>query len=157
MVSPKYNIKKKMLKKIPSEMKDAIEGEVKAILHAGRDCLRNQGRDTAQISFDAREGYYGEAFGIFRCLQILGYGYYGSCNLDGLTEQSPNHIRSSAVRNVTSKEQNLMWWSAQLRDQVLEEEGFGGNNRCEYCLEKYHKDTASILEKEAADGLVETA
>jgi len=147
--------KKKMLKKIPDDLRASVEAEIKMLLHAGRDCLRNKGRDTTKISFDANDGYFGEAFGVLRCLEIMGYGYYGSSNLDALTEQSPNHIRGSSVRNVTSKEQNLMWWSSEIRDQVLKEEGFYGDHRCEWCMEKYGKDTASIIVKEESNGLVE--
>jgi len=150
-------VKRKMLKRIPDDLKDKVEAKVRIILHAGRDCLRNQGRDTVNISFDANDGYFGEAFGIFRCLEMMGYGYYGSSNLDAITEQGPNHTRSSSVRNVTSKEQNLMWWSSELRSQVLDEEGFRTDHRCGHCLAKYGKDTRSIIEKEAANGLVETA
>jgi hypothetical protein len=80
MVAPKYSEDSRRknrvqrLKKIDSTLKDTVEGEIKAILHACRDCLRNQGRlDTSKVSFSANDGYYGEAFGIMRGLQILGY------------------------------------------------------------------------------------
>jgi hypothetical protein len=131
------------LKKIDSTLKDTVEGEIKAILHACRDCLRNQGRlDTSKVSFSANDGYYGEAFGIMRGLQILGYGYFGSSNLSAEVEAKSQY----RMGNVTSPEQNLKWWFSNLEQEVLEEEGFKSDHRCEYCLAKYRKDTATILE-----------
>ncbi len=98
-----------------------IELEVKMMLHAHRDCLRNRGRDTTKISFDINDGYYGEAFGIMRALAVLGYGNtFGAINVD--------------------KPGNLKFWFTKLCDQVLAEENFGGNNECDHCLERYRKD-----------------
>jgi hypothetical protein len=150
MVAPGYSEDKKRraqarkLKKIPEALKNDVEGEIKAILHACRDCLRNQGRlDTSKVSFSANDGYYGEAFGIMRGLHILGYGYFGSSNLSAIVEAKSHYHRAG---NVTSPEQNLKWWFSNLEQEVLEEEGFKSDHRCEYCLAKYRKDTATILE-----------
>jgi len=154
MVKPKYSTDsdRQRLIKIPDKLKDAIEGETKAVLHAGRDCMRNQGMDTSILAHDARNGYFGEAFGMFRTLHIQGYGYFGSSNLDAITEEK-SHRRFG---NVTSPEQNLNWWWNKLQREVLDEEGYLGDNRCEHCLEKYKKDAASLLAREVSDGMVET-
>jgi hypothetical protein len=160
MVTPGYNMTKKRLKKIPSDLESSISMEVKALLHACRDCLRNQGRlDTTKVSFAANDGYYGEAFGMMRTLQIQGYGYFGSDNLNGLRESEGSGASADGkyITNVTQAVQNLKWWFSRLCNEVLVEEGFRSDHRCDYCLEKYKKDTASILEKEAARGLVEEA
>lgn len=138
---PKYcdiNRKRKC-KKIPESLMVKVEGEIKSLLHAHRDTLRNLKDDTTKLSFRCNEGFYGEAFGIMRGLSILGFGYFGSCNLDGIKE---GHEQ---------KEQNLKWWFNELEHQVLEEEGFyNKTHRCEHCLAKYHKDTKSILERKVA-------
>lgn len=163
MVRPGYNLTKKRLKKIPDLLRDAVSREVKALLHAGRDCLRNQGRDTSKIAFDATDGYYGEAFGIMRALQIQGYGYFGSDNLDAHRESmngyGPKNEDGKYLTNITQPHQNLKWWFSVLTREVLNEEGYrlegDGHGRCEYCLDKYNKDTKSVKEKEAARGMVE--
>jgi len=108
----------------------AVEAEVKMILHAHRDCLRNQGKNSWKIPFDCRDGYYGEAFGVFRALAALGIG--------NLT-QAVNHPEEKS---------NLMWWFAQLKDQVLKEENFGGSGECKHCRERYGKDDATVGKRE---------
>ena len=80
MTLPQYNITKKRLKKLPDDLIEKVEGEVKAILHAHRDALRNRGMDSIRIPWDVTCGYFGEAFGIFRALHIMGYGYHGARN-----------------------------------------------------------------------------
>lgn len=148
MVSPGYNLTKKKLKKIPSELEDSISREVKALLHAHRDTLRNQGWETHKISFSCTEGFYGEAFGIMRCLQILGHGYFGSDNLHALKESEGAGARADGrwITNVNQEIQNLKWWFSQLSDEVLVEEGFRNKtHRCDYCIKKYKKDTATVL------------
>ena len=143
MTIPRYNLTKKRLKKMPDGLIEDVEAEIKALLHAHRDCLRNQDRDTVAISFDCRDGYYGEAFGILRALHLMGYGYFGPSNMDAIKDAYPT------VYNVTQPKQNLKWWFSRLEREVLEEEGFGGDHRCVHCLEKYKKDDAYILEKKA--------
>lgn len=120
-------------KKIDKRLKKKVEAEVKMLLHASRDCLRNQGNNTAKISFKVTDGYYGEAFGVLRGLMVLGYGYFGPDNLDGV-----EHTRGGGKQ----PEHNLKWWFSQLTDAVLEEENFGGSNECDFCVEKYGKDGA---------------
>jgi hypothetical protein len=150
MVSPGYNLSKKRLKKITSTLEDAISREIKALMHCSRDCLRNQGKlDTSQVSFAVADAYYGEAFGIMRALQIQGYGYFGSDNLHAVRESEGAGARSDGkyITNVTQEIQNLKWWFSNLGQEVLVEEGFrDGTHRCEYCLKKYKKDTASMIE-----------
>jgi len=149
---PQYNITKKRLKRIPGSLREAIEGEVKALLHSHRDARRNRGEDTIGTTFRVNEGYYGEAFGIIRCLFIQGYGYLGSSNLSAKQEDSYAH----KVTNVTQDIQNLRWWFNQLEVEVLEEEGWRGDHRCEYCLERYKKDDALLLAvKEKTDAVLE--
>jgi hypothetical protein len=123
------------IKEIPLTLKLKIEGEVKALLHAHRDTLRNR-RDTRETRFDCSDGYYGEAFGIMRGLAIMGYGFFGSVNLDGVAD--------SYDGLASQKEHNLRWWFSQLEEEVLEEEGFYTDGRCEYCLENYKKDDRSL-------------
>lgn len=118
------------------QIKEVAE-EIKMMLHASRDCLRNLGEDTRKITYRVNDGYFGEAFGVMRGLKILGYGYFGSSNLDGIEE-----------RKCKIKEQNLQWWFSQLEYKVLEEEGWGTDNRCEYCLKKYKKDSTMFEKRE---------
>ena len=144
-ILPQYNITKKRLKWIPDSLRKAVAGEIKALLHSHRDCLRNRGMDTVRIPVDVRDGYYGEAFGIIRCLFIQGYGYLGSSNLSA--KQEAAHAYN--VTNVTQDIQNLRWWFSQMEKEVLAEENWGpygdGSHRCEYCLKRYKKDDASVL------------
>ena len=157
MVAPEYtedkrrkNSKVRRLKKISTSLRNDVEGEIKAILHACRDCLRNQKKlDTSKVSFSANDGYYGEAFGVMRGLQILGYGYFGSSNLDAVVEAKSHHLDI----NVTSPEQNLKWWLSNIEHEVLEEENFKGDQHCDHCMEKYKKDTRSVMDAERTDFL----
>lgn len=116
--------KYKVFPRLSDEQEKKIENEIRMMLHAHRDCLRNRGIDTTKVSFDVRDGYYGEAFGILRSLRVLGYGYFGPINI-------PNEVYGKS---------NLSWWMRTMEEQVLEEEGFQGNNKCDYCLDKYRKD-----------------
>jgi hypothetical protein len=125
--------------KILSEkMINKIEAEVKMMLHAHRDCLRNKfvgkhvldASDPKTISFDCRDGYYGESFGIMRGLEVLGYGYFGSVNLDGTKEKGTIPIH------------NLKWWFSEIERKVLREENWKGSGECDYCLVHYGKDDA---------------
>ena len=133
---PKYYQKsaRARYKKIPVSLINQIEGEIKALLHASRDTLRNHGENTSHIRFDSREAYYSEAFGIMRTLHIQNYGWFGSSNLNALQEEP---LKAKQPIN------NLRWWFGKLEDEVLEEEDFKGNGRCEYCLKRYHQDTKS--------------
>lgn len=139
-------MKTRTFKKLSDEQVAAIEAEVKMMLHSHRDTLRNQwnlsqqvGRngiareayDPTKVPFNCNEGFYGEAFGIMRGLVTLGYGYFGSDNLDAVKEGRSDNPRH-----------NCKWWFAELKDQVCKEENFGGSNECDYCLEHYGKDSA---------------
>lgn len=108
-------------KKITDKQIQKVEAEVKMMLHASRDCLRNQGADTTVVPFNSNDGYYGEAFGILRGLMVLGYGYFGADNVDD--------------------PYNLKFWFSKLEAEVLKEENFRSNHECDYCLEKYGKDS----------------
>ena len=125
------------MEKLTDKQKLKIEEEVKMMLHASRDCLRNQNIDTRKISFHANDGYFGEAFGIMRTLNILNYGYFGSSNLDAIKE-----------RRGDLDYQNLKWWFSQLEYKVLEEEGFQTDNICNHCRKKYGKDSTIFDNKE---------
>lgn len=114
----------------------AIEREVKMMLHAHRDCLRNRGEDTIKVDFRVSDGYYGEAFGVMRGLEALGYGYFGSANLSGIEE-----------KHGTLPMHNLQWWFSRLENKVLEEEGFSTDHICHYCRNRYGKDDATLLER----------
>lgn len=112
----------------PEDLKAKVEAEIKMILHAHRDCLRNQDVDTTKVRFDVRDGYYGEAFGILRCLKLMGFGDFGPVNIQG----------------------NLSYWMHQLEEEVLKEENFGGSGVCEHCRSKYGKDDALVAERKAS-------
>ena len=114
--------------------KDELEAEIKLLLHAQRDCFRNQGKDATKISgFSCRDGYYCDCVGILRALQIFGYGEFGAINAE--PEEPPN----------------LSSWLYRLEHEVMEEEGFHSDNRCEWCLKKYGKDDKSEREKRQRD------
>lgn len=125
------------MRNIRKELKRRVEHNVKGLLHAHRDCLRNQGRDTREVTFDVMDGYYGEAFGVMRGLQILGYGKFASSNLDGTQDSSTKY------HDNVQPEHNLKWWFGKLEKQVLAEEGYGGDNKCQHCKKRYGKDAAS--------------
>lgn len=114
----------KNFKQLTPEQEKAISTEIKHMLHAHRDCLRNRKRDTKKITFDCGDGYYGEAFGILRALRTLGYGDFGAIN-DGKDGNA-----------------NLKWWFQNLQEQVLQEEHFDSTGECDFCVKRYGKDDA---------------
>lgn len=121
----------KRYSKLPERERDRIEATIKMLLHASRDAMRNRNMDTTKISFDATDGYYGEAFGVMRGLEALGYGYFGS---DNVPDREQPHS-------------NLKHWFHELTQTVLLEEHFGEDwegtqfaHQCEHCLKRYGKD-----------------
>jgi hypothetical protein len=121
-------------KLIDDDLKAKVAKEVKLLLHAHRDCLRNRGENTLKITFKVTDGYYGEAFGIIRGLELLGYGKIDAVIRDGLQE------------GYDQKEQSLGWWFNNLEREVLEEEGFNKHLRCDWCKARYGKDDRSLVE-----------
>lgn len=89
------------MKKLTEKLITKTQNQVVLMLLASRDCYKNQKRNVA--NFDCTDGYYGEAFGILRGLELCGYGYFGANNL-------PAEI------------DNLKWWFDRLGDLALQEE-----------------------------------
>lgn len=139
MYPPKYYTdtdRRETFKVIPLQLIKRVEGTAKALLHAHRDSLRNTGKNTLKVTFNCVEGYYGEAFGIMRGLELLGYGYFGASNNDATHDGHPQH------------QTNLRWWFDTIVHEVLEEEGFyDKSHRCEYCLKVYGKDDLTLIEE----------
>jgi len=143
----------KSYKVLTKEKKRKIVAEVKMMLHAHRDTLRNMYKwdkkmgkksyDPKEVSFRCNEGFHGEAFGIMRGLEVLGYGYFGPCNRHAL--EMPYWDKSAGDKKVTVPEHNLKWWFTKLESAVLEEENFKGNHQCDWCLNKYGKDDVRFL------------
>ena len=131
----------KNFKKITPPIKSAIEAEVKMMLHESRDTLRGRGEDTTRISFNVMESCYAEAFGILRALQALGYGAFGPDNRSGLEESCLIDDHNLRKGKTTQDEHNLKWWFNQLKQQVLDEEGFKGDNCCDHCFELHNRDS----------------
>lgn len=138
VIEPAYQkYPKPRLRKMPDWLLRQVAGTVKALLHAAWDAMRNRGEDARNLYIGPTDPYYCEAFGVMRAMHLMGYGYFGSSNLSGLEE------RNAGVQ----PEQNLSWWFDQLQYEVREEEGFEDRSyRCEYCLERYKKDTLSMIE-----------
>jgi len=114
-------------KDIPPRLVKKVETEVKMLLHASRDCLRNRGDDTTKITFRVQDGYYAEAFGVMRGLSIAGYGYMTGGKHSRFRRQPEHALRK---------------WFDRLTEQVLEDENYGGSNECDFCVEHYGKDGA---------------
>lgn len=134
----------KKLKKLTPKIIQAVEANVKLMLAAHRDCLWNRHTspvdpidrptrpDPLKVSYDCGDGYYGEAFGIMRGLEVLGFGFLDCVNLDAVQlgkSDEPHH--------------NLNWWFARLQNEILEEEGFrdgtATKDKAFAMLEKYRK------------------
>jgi hypothetical protein len=115
----------------PPGAKAKLAKEIKMMLHASRDCLRTRFMadtsrpDPRKVRFVASDGYYGEAFGIIRAIEVLGWGEYSAVNVEG----------------------NLHHWFQQLQNEVLAEENFRGSGRCERCLKVFHKDDLLMTER----------
>lgn len=135
--------------KVPKRVLPKLEKEIKMMLHACRDGLRNRfiGNkfvedrsrdiyDPRKITFPADDGYAGEAFGILRAMACAGWGdYHGPVNVD--------------------KPGNLRYWFDKLEKEVLAEENFrfdfdpsyiagDGSGYCEYCMARYGKDDKTM-------------
>jgi len=97
--SLKDQIENKLSTELPEDKRKELGEEIKLMLRANREMLVRRG-DATKYRFDARDGYYGEAFGILRALKILGFGKFGAVNVEG----------------------TLQYWFAQLEDEVIQEE-----------------------------------
>jgi len=134
----------KRFKKLNPKQKERVANEVKMMVAAHRDCLwskwdakwpddpNNKAVDPTKYLCNINDVYYGEAFGIMRGLISLGYGYFGSDNMDAVQEN-----RSSIP------EHNLKWWFQKLLKEYLVEEGWYDKlctrTRCRRLLEKYQQ------------------
>jgi hypothetical protein len=143
---PEYAKHSKRARNLPQARMLRAACEIKALLHASRDCMRNQGKhDPLVIRFSCTDGYYSEAFGILRGLAALGYGYFGSTN------------RSAVDEGISAQpEANFRWWMAELEREVLREEGFETDHRCVYCKVKYKKDDYTLWRQRRLEDVVET-
>lgn len=103
-------------KKLKEEDHQKIAKEVEFLLHASRDCMRNQGIDTKLVPWNVGDGYYAEAFGIIRALIVLRYGF--RCD----------------------DEHDLMTFFENIKDSVLITENFKGTNECDFCVAHFGKD-----------------
>lgn len=124
-----HNNRAKRPIKLTPERIQLIEAEVKIMLHASRDCLRDKydpndkrSRDPRKVTFSVNCGYYGEAFGIMRAVRLFFGMDFGAVNVPG----------------------NLNSWFHRLQDEVLAEEGFGKDGKCAYCMKHYHKDDSDL-------------
>ena len=127
----------KKYKRLTNKIRFRIINEVKMMFFAHRDCLFNKFKHAPSVNFDPRDvpkdimdGYYGEMFGIMRGVELLGYGYFGSSNLDAEQEgksDDPCH--------------NLRWWLGYLIDECLREEDWQKSSKenCMRLLEHYRK------------------
>jgi hypothetical protein len=127
-------VKRVGFRKFRKGEQEIIEARIKEILHASRDGMRNRNEDTTTLAFTIRCSYWGEAAGILRGLEALGYGYYGSCNLNAIEEHKSDNPKA-----------NFSWWLHQLEQEVLEEEHFYSDHHCEWCMKKYKKDSRMFL------------
>jgi hypothetical protein len=129
----------KKFRRIPDKLMSSVRNEIKRLLHAERDRLRTVGKNTLRTTFDIMGPYYSEAIGILKCLQIQGYGEFDAVNLCATDYACRLRDRAS------QPEQNFAWFKSQLTKEVLEEEGFGGDHRCEHCLKKYGVDDRVLI------------
>lgn len=106
---------------LPEKKIEHIRTLVKCLLFAERDRLFNMNK-LDLCRFEVHSGYYGEAFGVLRTLEVLGYGYLGSsnCEDDG---------------------QNLRYWFCQMCDEVMTEE-MGSELSVRQLMQKYSKKLA---------------
>jgi hypothetical protein len=108
-------------KKLTEKQSQEFVRLVKMLLHAGRDCMRNRDEDTRNFRFNVNNGYYGEVYGMFRTLRVLGYSSLN--DLDALKHK--------------------------LEEEVLVEEGFrSGTHQCDFCVEHFGKDGTGRTRKD---------
>ncbi len=63
------------MKKLNDDLLNKIKSEIKILLHASRNSMRNRGEDTTKTCFSVVDTWYGEAIGILHGLDLLGYVY----------------------------------------------------------------------------------
>lgn len=130
----------KHFKRLTQKNREAIINEIKLMLAAHRDCLwtrwesysHAQVVDPHLVQIVCNEGYYGEAFGVVRSLAAIGYGYFGSDNMNAVQEG-----RSDVP------EHNLKWFFSQIQKEYLDEEGYyeksASAEKCAVLLENYRR------------------
>lgn len=135
---------KRAFRVISPELAKRVEAEVRMLLHAARDAQRNRDpvEQTCLQWIPAWDGYYGEAFGVMRGLEVAGYGYFGSDNLNALHPLELRRHGRRVVNTLAFAIHNLKWWFSEIAGAVRQEENFRGSNECDYCLHHYGKDSA---------------
>lgn len=73
-----------MKKKLTEQIIDDTESEVILMLLS---CYEQE-EARGSYRWNANNGYYGEAFGIFRCLTMLGYTFFGATNKPVMKENA---------------------------------------------------------------------
>jgi hypothetical protein len=129
----KGKIEEAVSRELSPEKRAAVEEAVKLMLHACRDTMRIRfhstyvaegekpyPHDPSKVRFDTRMADYGEAFGVMRGLVALGLIEFGAVT-DPTTAQG---------------------WLSDIEAKVLQEEGFGGDGKCERCFSHYKRDDA---------------
>lgn len=121
---------KEKYKKLSKKQRQNVINKAKMMFFAHRDYLWNRfnfkkdAYNPNEISLYAGEEYYGEFFGIFRSLVILGYGYFGADVGD-------------------ENEFNMKHWAYQIHKECLEEEDWKNSDKekCYNLLSKYRELT----------------
>lgn len=96
----------KKFKTLSERLRRDVETDVKTLLTSSREYMRY---DSNKVAYDVNHGDYAEAFGIMKCLSILGY-----------------RTINSAV-NTPQDYSNLRWWLSKLEKEVLCETGYVGS------------------------------
>lgn len=121
----------RLSRELPKEKWDEVRAYVKVILHAGRDTMRNRREVTSQFGWSANNPDWCQAYGVLDGLATLGH----------LTRFPRVNGPDVLVQDLSPRDV-----LSELEKEVLEEEHFKGDGRCEHCLKKYGKDDRSLRE-----------
>ena len=122
---------------LPKEKWEEIRAYVKVLLHSGRDARRNRCEDTSKFGWGTMNGDWCAAYGVLDGLAVLGY----LTRFTSVPHHEVTSIRELSPRDILS----------ELEQEVLAEEHFDGDGRCEHCLKKYGKDDRSLRESGEAE------
>ena len=121
----------RLSRELPKEKWDEVRAYVKVILHAGRDTMRNRREVTNQYGWGVNNPDWCQAYGVLDGLATLGY----------LTRFPRVNGPNTSVQDLSPRDV-----LSELEKEVLAEEHFDGDGRCEHCLKKYGKDDRSLRE-----------
>lgn len=142
------NILHSKLGKLSDFTKNAVEAEVKALLHLSRHRARGLNvLDMNTVTFDPNCPLFHEAMGVMRGIRAARLGAIAEPHSVTFRSKPGLHLKTGQKAKA---EQDVQLWIVRLMGEVLSEEGFGDGNAGRRCPVCYHGNLHYISENDVS-------